>query len=155
MVSEPLKGWEPICKFLGKPVPNQPFPHENRLGSVIDELANDPHYQATMKRQYIGWINRIVMIVGELLFYMVHTIWGSRAIIDHFKAPFMYTRTKQFCQIVCKKDDGHFQSPKIFGQHLDILPHSFFCSTVYKLYNINYNINYTIWCTALLSPSRL
>lgn len=76
MVSEPLKGWEPICKFLGKPVPNQPFPHENRLGSVIDELANDPHYQATMKRQYIGWINRIVMIVGELLFYMDHIIWS-------------------------------------------------------------------------------
>ena len=65
VVTRTLKGWEPICKFLGKPVPDQPFPHENRLGSVIDELANDPHYQATMKRQYIGWINRIIMIVGK------------------------------------------------------------------------------------------
>ena len=65
-VSVTLEGWEPICKFLGKPIPDQPFPHENRLGSVIDELANDPHYQATMKRQYIGWINRIIMLVGKL-----------------------------------------------------------------------------------------
>lgn len=63
------EGWEPICKFLGKPIPDQPFPHENRLGSVIDELANDPHYQATMKRQYIGWINRIIMLVGAVYLY--------------------------------------------------------------------------------------
>jgi len=23
-------GWDPLCSFLGKPVPEQPFPHENR-----------------------------------------------------------------------------------------------------------------------------
>jgi hypothetical protein len=22
-------GWEPLCKFLGKPIPNQPFPRVN------------------------------------------------------------------------------------------------------------------------------
>lgn len=22
-------GWEPLCEFLGKPVPNEPFPHVN------------------------------------------------------------------------------------------------------------------------------
>jgi len=25
-------GWEPLCKFLGKPVPNEPIPHENKTG---------------------------------------------------------------------------------------------------------------------------
>jgi hypothetical protein len=28
-VFEPKEGWEPLCKFLGKPVPDQPFPHIN------------------------------------------------------------------------------------------------------------------------------
>jgi hypothetical protein len=23
------EGWEPLCKFLDKPVPNEPFPREN------------------------------------------------------------------------------------------------------------------------------
>ena len=25
-------GWEPVCRFLGKPVPNKPFPFENATG---------------------------------------------------------------------------------------------------------------------------
>lgn len=29
-------GWEPLCKFLGKPVPNEPFPYVNKG----DEVAN-------------------------------------------------------------------------------------------------------------------
>lgn len=29
LVFEPSQGWEPLCKFLGKPVPDQPFPHVN------------------------------------------------------------------------------------------------------------------------------
>ena len=39
------EGWEPICKFLGKPVPDGPLPHMNRLGGVIQELANSVDYQ--------------------------------------------------------------------------------------------------------------
>jgi len=26
------EGWEPLCKFLGKPIPEHPFPHANRTG---------------------------------------------------------------------------------------------------------------------------
>ena len=29
LVYEVKQGWEPLCAFLGKPVPDQPFPHEN------------------------------------------------------------------------------------------------------------------------------
>ena len=27
-------GWEPLCRFLGKPVPNAPFPHANEAAAV-------------------------------------------------------------------------------------------------------------------------
>ncbi|WIA15435.1 hypothetical protein OEZ85_002084 [Tetradesmus obliquus] len=29
LVFHPSQGWEPLCAFLGKPVPQQPFPHVN------------------------------------------------------------------------------------------------------------------------------
>jgi hypothetical protein len=29
LVFEVKDGWEPLCKFLGAPVPDEPFPHEN------------------------------------------------------------------------------------------------------------------------------
>ena len=25
-------GWEPLCSFLGKPIPEEPIPHDNRTG---------------------------------------------------------------------------------------------------------------------------
>ena len=28
------EGWEPICSFLGKPIPEGPIPHENRTGDI-------------------------------------------------------------------------------------------------------------------------
>lgn len=31
-------GWEPLCKFLGKPVPNEPFPREND-SAAADKVA--------------------------------------------------------------------------------------------------------------------
>ena len=27
-------GWEPLCTFFGKPVPNIPLPHENKTGDL-------------------------------------------------------------------------------------------------------------------------
>jgi hypothetical protein len=29
LVYEPGQGWEPLCRFLSVPVPEQPFPHVN------------------------------------------------------------------------------------------------------------------------------
>ena len=34
-------GWEPLCKFLGKEVPEGPIPHDNKTGDskFIEEYA--------------------------------------------------------------------------------------------------------------------
>lgn len=34
------EGWEPLCEFLGKPVPAIPFPHENKTGQFFMNLWN-------------------------------------------------------------------------------------------------------------------
>ena len=28
------EGWEPLCKFLNKPIPSGPIPHDNKTGDV-------------------------------------------------------------------------------------------------------------------------
>ena len=45
-------------------VPKVPFPHMNRMGSVVAELANHPDYIRTMKRQFFGWFLRTLMVAG-------------------------------------------------------------------------------------------
>ena len=32
-------GWEPLCKFLDKPVPDEPFPHVNKATGWDDRVA--------------------------------------------------------------------------------------------------------------------
>jgi len=33
------EGWEPLCRFLGAPVPEEPFPHTNRRDQFWDNVS--------------------------------------------------------------------------------------------------------------------
>ena len=35
------EGWEKLCDFLGKPIPEKPFPHANEKGSILNTLLAD------------------------------------------------------------------------------------------------------------------
>ena len=35
------EGWEPLCQFLNKSVPREPFPHKNKGGAVTKEVLNN------------------------------------------------------------------------------------------------------------------
>ena len=43
-------GWEPLCKFLGVPVPDVPYPHLNKGGSVTEEVAANSYIFEPIKR---------------------------------------------------------------------------------------------------------
>lgn len=48
LVMKISEGWQPICDFLGKEVPNQPFPNKNKqavLNDKIDKLINKGIYE--------------------------------------------------------------------------------------------------------------
>lgn len=52
-------GWEPLCQFLGVPVPNTPFPHKNKNATVIKEaLQKDP---------FLIRLQREMMVSGSLI----------------------------------------------------------------------------------------
>ena len=35
---QPGDGWEPLCKALGVPVPNEPFPHTNTREEFLERI---------------------------------------------------------------------------------------------------------------------
>ena len=39
----PKDGWEPLCKFLGKPVPSEPFPCGNSAKELLDRIVRQAH----------------------------------------------------------------------------------------------------------------
>jgi hypothetical protein len=42
LVFDVAEGWEPICAFLGKAVPDQPFPKRNHAGDFWSDLGGEP-----------------------------------------------------------------------------------------------------------------
>ena len=60
LVYHPKEGWEPLCAFLGVPVPSEPFPRVNSRDEITaqnDEqhgLPPDPETAELMAREYIA-----------------------------------------------------------------------------------------------------
>ena len=52
----PQDGYEPICKFLGKPVPNEPFPNINK-GDAAAQMHKPLAYirAVTLLKSYLKW----------------------------------------------------------------------------------------------------
>jgi hypothetical protein len=42
LVYDVAEGWDPLCAFLGVPVPGTPFPHSNRRGEFWENLGGEP-----------------------------------------------------------------------------------------------------------------
>jgi len=42
LVYDVAEGWEPLCAFLGVPVPDTPFPHLNRRAQFWESLGGEP-----------------------------------------------------------------------------------------------------------------
>jgi len=54
------EGWEPLCKFLGKTIPKEPFPHDNKTG--------DMEYIGTMQNRFLNLDNFFIYLAyGDLM----------------------------------------------------------------------------------------
>ncbi|KAJ5272973.1 hypothetical protein N7478_008098 [Penicillium angulare] len=51
-------GWEPLCKFLGKPVPDEPFPHNNTPGDLMKRKDH------LVKRSSFNIMRRMLLTAG-------------------------------------------------------------------------------------------
>ncbi|KAI1484610.1 hypothetical protein F5X96DRAFT_683474 [Biscogniauxia mediterranea] len=58
-------GWEPLCKFLGKEVPKEPFPHANAAGPQFD-TNKDRFTDGTMLRVIRNFVMTMVVTGGMM-----------------------------------------------------------------------------------------
>jgi sulfotransferase family protein len=43
LVFDVAEGWEPLCRFLGVPEPDSPFPHHNTTAEFWEIVKGAPH----------------------------------------------------------------------------------------------------------------
>ena len=62
LVFHPKEGWEPLCAFLGVPVPPEPFPRVNsrdELGTASDEAGGLPPDPVELEKFARGYIDQL------------------------------------------------------------------------------------------------
>jgi len=75
LVYEFKQGWEPLCKFLDKPIPDQPFPHENKKGGVTEKfLKQKPLFLKMQNEMYFAAAMLFAVIFG-IFSYLLYTFW--------------------------------------------------------------------------------
>ena len=65
-------GWEPLCGFLGKPVPDVPFPHEN------DAASNEQGFKE-LGQLAMGRILKKALVAVTVLAIPFAAVWYSRS----------------------------------------------------------------------------
>ena len=73
------EGWEPLCSFLGKEIPDGPIPHDNKTGDV--EFIRNYAYRTNIYA--VGIRN----IVKNLLFFVFKILLGLYLVHTFFKNP--------------------------------------------------------------------
>ena len=70
-------GWEPLCKFLGKEIPDEPFPHVNAAGKGFKDRENDllAHWSREALRNFILVSSGIAMVVAAGIKHKV--LWSA------------------------------------------------------------------------------
>ena len=65
-------GWKPLCEFLGKPIPDQPFPHKNKGASVTDEIVDNSYIFDPIKKEFIVFLTFLIILLGCLLYSIIY-----------------------------------------------------------------------------------
>ena len=89
------EGWNPLCEFLEKPIPNEPFPKENDA-KLTTSMVRKSKFMTSTWYIFIGLIAPLLL---ALIFYFFHD--------DFFEAfndflTFLKPYCNQFCQYVQK-----------------------------------------------------
>lgn len=73
-------GWEPLCTFLGKEIPNEPIPHDNKTGDV--EFLRNYAYRTNIYAIGIrNLVKNLLILLAKFFFglYLVNCYIKKRA----------------------------------------------------------------------------
>lgn len=65
-------GWEPLCEFLGKEVPDEEFPNVNTAAGFAD------HEKELVQRWISGALKNLAMVVGTVVAVGVGVVYAYR-----------------------------------------------------------------------------
>jgi hypothetical protein len=65
-------GWEPLCKFLGKPIPNEPFPQINEKAALEEWIA------LTTSRSIFNALQNLTLVVGSVAAVAIALYWNFK-----------------------------------------------------------------------------
>jgi len=72
LVFDVKEGWNPLCKFLGIPVPSEPFPHKNKSGSEVSSIIEHSRMSDLIKREAITFIiGCVLLVVAIALIFLI------------------------------------------------------------------------------------
>ena len=67
------EGWGPLCKFLGKPIPNVPFPRVNETAAVQEKI--NLYIAESYKRTFVKFAKRagpaVALLVAAMLWWVI------------------------------------------------------------------------------------
>jgi len=66
-------GWGPLCEFLGREIPDKPFPHRNKKGSITMELINESALFKRIKTEMV--ISSSLLIAGSA--YLIYRTYKN------------------------------------------------------------------------------
>jgi len=66
-------GWEPLCNFLELSIPNKPFPHKNKAGSITQEILQEHPLMLQMKREMIFSASLITCLTAYSIYKLATT----------------------------------------------------------------------------------
>ncbi|CAK8689023.1 unnamed protein product [Clavelina lepadiformis] len=58
------EGWEPLCWFLGKEIPNQEFPHQNKAATIITQSLRTHPSLIRMQREMLVSLSVLTGLAG-------------------------------------------------------------------------------------------
>nr|XP_039268203.1 uncharacterized protein LOC120343149 [Styela clava] len=71
LICDLREGWEPLCEFLGKDVPDTPFPHENERGKLAETwMKRSPIFKRMQNEMMIS-----LSVIGLILCYLVYLLF--------------------------------------------------------------------------------
>jgi len=71
-------GWGPLCKFLNQKIPDTPFPHRNKKGSITTEIINESALFKRIKTEMV--ISSSLLVLGGV--YISYKIYKSPSKFD-------------------------------------------------------------------------
>ncbi|XP_076801924.1 uncharacterized protein LOC143446253 [Clavelina lepadiformis] len=81
------QGWAPLCEFLGKEIPDKPFPHENVAGNVSDKLmATHPAFIRIQREAATTSV--LLCLTLCLVTYKYHKFHPGKLLLDKLSSLF-------------------------------------------------------------------